>query len=98
ARQGLAWIIDECLKKIYLAPRQLDDFVVFRELPGGWVEDKGTKRHGFVLVQRRRAFLAAQHRFDARQELARIEGLAEVIVGARFQANDAINGFIARGQ
>ena len=44
----------------------------------------GCAGHGALAV-------AAQHRVDARDELARIERLGEVVVGAHFQADDAID-------
>ena len=35
--------------------------------------------------------LAAQHRVDARHQLARVEGLGQVVVGAHLQADDAVD-------
>ena len=40
----------------------------------------------------------AQHGADPRQQLARAEGLGDIIVGAGFQATDAVGLFAARGQ
>jgi hypothetical protein len=42
--------------------------------------------------------LAAQHGFDAGQQLARIERLADVVVGAGLQADDAVHRLVTRGQ
>ena len=41
---------------------------------------------------------AAQHRVDARQQLARREGLGDVVVGAAFEARDLVALLGARGQ
>jgi hypothetical protein len=40
--------------------------------------------------------LAAQHGMDARHQLARVEGLGQIVVGADFQPDDAIH-FVALG-
>jgi len=42
--------------------------------------------------------LAAQHRVDPRQQFARIERLGQVIVGAHFQPENAVDVLAARGQ
>ena len=41
---------------------------------------------------------ASQHRADARQQLARIEGFRNVIIGAQLQADDPIGLLAHRGQ
>ena len=41
---------------------------------------------------------APQHRADARQKLARTERLGEIVVGAKFQAHDAIGFLGATGE
>jgi hypothetical protein len=41
---------------------------------------------------------AAQHGLDAGDQLARVERLAEVIVGAHLEADDAVDRLVARGQ
>ena len=47
---------------------------------------------------RRAAARAAQYRANARHQLARIERLAEIVVGAELQADDAVDVVAARGQ
>ena len=42
--------------------------------------------------------LAAHHGLDAGQQLARVEGLGQVVVGAHLQAHDAVHGVSARGE
>ena len=49
-------------------------------------------------ARRRQAARAAQDAFHARQQLARIEGLAEVVVGAHLDADDAVELLAARGE
>ncbi len=46
----------------------------------------------------RTRFIAAQDGADARGQFARIEGLGQVVVGAQFQAHDAVHILAARGQ
>src|SRR5919197_3920397 len=41
---------------------------------------------------------AAQHRADAREQLARAEGLGDVVVGAELEAHHAIGLFLAPGE
>ena len=45
----------------------------------------------------RRGARRPQHSFDAREQFARIEGLGEVIVRARFEARDFMRHAVARG-
>jgi hypothetical protein len=49
-------------------------------------------RPGFVRA------LAAQDRVDAGHQLARVEGLGQVIVGAHFEADDAVDVLALGGQ
>ena len=43
-------------------------------------------------------FGAAQHRLDPRQQFARVKRFRQVVVGAHFQADDAVHIAAARGQ
>ncbi len=45
-----------------------------------------------------RALGAPQHRFDAGDELARVERLGHVVVGAQFEADDLVDVVVARGE
>ena len=49
-------------------------------------------------VRQRLGRRAAQQRLDARQQLARLEGLGQVVVGAQLEADDAVDGLAARGE
>ena len=52
---------------------------------------------GLVFIRRRLAHaVAAQHRADARNQLAAAERLGQIIVGAHFEADDAVD-FVAFG-
>jgi hypothetical protein len=44
---------------------------------------------------RRRAFLPPQHRLQARHQLARLEGLGQVVIGAQLQSDHAVHHFAA---
>ena len=57
---------------------------------------KGAEGDGRVAGQRGRTALAAQHGLDARQQFARIEGLADIIIGAGLQADDPVHRLVAR--
>jgi len=46
----------------------------------------------------RQAARAAQDDLDARQQFARVEGLGQVVVGAEFEADDAVDLVAARGE
>ena len=48
--------------------------------------------------RRRQRAAAAQHRLHAREQLARIERLAEVVVRAEFQPDDAVDVVRTRGE
>ena len=49
-------------------------------------------------ARRRALAVTPQHRVDARDELARVERLRQVIVGAHLEADDAIDVLALRGQ
>jgi hypothetical protein len=59
------------------------------------VENLGGRAGGAGNAGRR---APAQHRVDAREELARIEGLGEVVVGPHLQAHDAVDVVTLRGE
>lgn len=98
ARERLAGIAYQRFEQVDFAAGQLDRRVIAQQLPRGRIEYEGPEADRGVLGQGRGAALAPQHGFDARQQLARVEGLAEVVVGAGFQADDAVHGFVARRQ
>ena len=58
------------------------------------IEDERAERHPARLQRRarRRAIaMPPQHRVDARDQLARVEGLGQVVVGAHLEADDAVD-------
>ncbi len=61
---------------------------------GRQIERVRAERHHAFLVRRTRhcpLAVAAQHRVDARDELARVEGLGQVVVGAHLEPDDAVD-------
>ena len=64
------------------------------QLPGADIQVKIAKLHHFGAAG---ILGAAQHRAHSRQQLAGIEGLAHVVVGADFQSDDAIHIFALGG-
>ena len=75
---------------------------VFLQGAQAHVKREGAKRDDF-LVQRRRTGhfrdrAAAQYGVNARQQLARVEGLGQIIVRTDFQAHDTVHVFAFGGQ
>ncbi len=56
------------------------------------------KRLALLRRRRRNRAATAQHGLHARQQFARIERLAEIVVGAEFQSDNAVHVVRARGQ
>src|SRR5690606_36914198 len=81
ARHWHARVLAEYLEHAELARRERNGFAVAGEGTGGEIEAEGAELHFGRLGRRgagrlgRRA--AAQHRMDARQQLARVEGLGQ---------------------
>ena len=77
-----------------------------RRLAGGQCPRREVERERSerdLALRRRRARrtvlgLAAQHRMDARDELARIERLRQVVVGAHLEPDDAVDFLALRGE
>ena len=94
-------MLDEHLDERELAGRQVDRRVAVRERARREVELERPESQ--PALGRRRSGgqplgLAAQHRVDARHELARVEGLRQVIVGAHLESDDAVDVFAFRRQ
>ena len=95
-------MLEEDLEQAKLRTRQHDDDALrIDEMPCGEVERPSRKAH----ARRRRRLEARWQRLgapqdaaDARQQLSRLERLGEIVVGAHFQADDAIDRLAARGQ
>ena len=66
------------------------------------IELERAKLHHLLLQRRRARHLgwraAAQHGVDAGQQLAGVEGFAQVVVGAHFEAHDAVHVFAFGGE
>src|SRR5262249_3966925 len=102
AAQHLVGVVDEGGEEIELAGGEPHLAAVGRdqlarrevEMPAG----KARARTGAArLVLLRAHGGAPQHAFYACQELAQMEGLRQVVVGAHLEADDAIDGFAAPG-
>ena len=96
ARHRLARVLRQHLEQRELAGGERHGLAVARERARGEVERERAERDRLRLarwarpgVSARR--LAAQHRVDARHQLARVEGLGEVVVGAHLEADDAVD-------
>ena len=91
---------DQRVEQRELAAGQRDDFAAARQLARAAIEapvaegDDAAVRIG----RRRRLLAAAQHGLDAGDQFARVEGLADIVVGAHFQPDDAVDRLVSRGE
>ena len=95
AGEGLARVAHQCLEHREFAGGECDQLAFLRETAQRQVEFEGAEGDGLRFQGRRaRCFLrrtAAQHRVHARQQLARVERLGQVVVGADLEADDAVD-------
>src|SRR5216683_4825029 len=103
AAQYLVGIVDEGGEQIELAGGEPHLAAVGRyQLARGEVEvptgeaGAGTRPARLLLLCPARG--APKHTLDARQQLAQVKGLGEVVVGPHLQADDAIDRLAAPGQ
>ena len=87
--------LGEVPDQVELACRELDRRAVDRGRPRATVEHHVAGVEDVVLGLGLRA---AQHRMDARDELARRERLRHVVVRAQLEARDAVDLLVARGE
>ena len=82
------------------ARRERHVFAVLLENARAEIEFEVAELHDFVVHRRRARRIglrtAAQHGMNAGEQLSRIEGLRNVVVGAKLQAKDAVDVFAAR--
>src|SRR5574343_151077 len=102
ARQRLARVAHQVLEHGELARGQRQFFAVLLQHARAEVESEGAKAHHLVLARGGAGgFLrrtTAQHGVDAGQQFAWVEGLAQVVVGAHFQAHDAVHVLALGGE
>ena len=95
ARQRGARMLHQHFEHRVFAGRQGDLLAFAREAARGEVEFENAKAVDLGVAggrARRAGWLAApQHRVHARHQLARVERLGQVIVGAHFQSDDAVH-------
>ena len=80
---------------------QRDELFAARELAGGQIQRKGAETDTAVALRRGHGaghLLAAQHGVQAGEQFARVEGLGQVVVGAHFQAHDAVDRIALGGK
>ena len=97
ARNGLAGAGGEDGQDFLLAVGQLQGFAAALQFAPGDLEGVGAEHQLLDLGRRRRA-AAAQDVVDAQDQLARIERLGQIVVGAGFQPGDAAVGLRQRRQ
>src|SRR5688572_20210347 len=95
ARERRARMLHEHLEQREFTRSELDVLAVADEAARSEVEPEVPELDDLLLHTRRSRRLALrrapQYRLDASDELARVEGLRQVIVGADFEADDAID-------
>ncbi len=92
AGKDAAGVARQRAKQLVLVGGEGLALAIHRHLAGGQVDHQAA-----ALETRRLAGLGPpQHRADARQELARIEGLGEIVVGAQLQPDDLVGVVAAR--
>ncbi|CAN6484074.1 unnamed protein product [Victoria cruziana] len=91
AREHTAGAFGQRDQQVELVGGQLAELVVDADVARIAVDGQRTKAH-LAAGRRPVATLAAQHGADARQQLTRLEGLGQVIVGAKLQADHAVHG------
>ncbi|TCK38568.1 hypothetical protein B0G84_3882 [Paraburkholderia sp. BL8N3] len=99
AREHLVRMLDEHLQQRELAVAQLHALVVGDERARDEVEFEAPEalpRACFRFARRCR-FAPPQHRFDAREQLARVEGFGEIVVRAGFEARHRVRHAAACG-
>src|SRR5258706_5212850 len=97
AGQDGAAVLDEVAKQLDLERRELDRRPFAPHLGAAKVDVNGAESVGIRGV-RGHGPRAAQQRFDARQQLHHLERLGQIVVGAEFQADDAVYDLAARGE
>ena len=101
ARERLPRMLDEHLHQRELAGRQVDRRVAVDQRARREVErerPEGDRALGRRRPGREPLRLAAQDGVDARDELARVERLRQVVVGAHLEPDDAVDVLALRGQ
>ena len=100
ARQHGHRVSDEHFQHGEFARTQRDAFTVAAQFARRKIHFETAEPIWRALLRRARRNRAAtaQHRANPRDQLARFEGLAEIIVGAEFEADHAIDRIGARGQ
>ncbi|CAM2145343.1 hypothetical protein PT2222_170076 [Paraburkholderia tropica] len=101
ARQNRHRVIDEQLQEREFARTQRNAFFVAIQLARAEIEfvrAEAERGATFRRTRRVRHAAAAHDRADTRGQLAWIEGLAHVIVGAEFEAEHAVDHLVARGE
>mmetsp|Transcript_10445 Transcript_10445/g.42618 ORF Transcript_10445/g.42618 Transcript_10445/m.42618 type:complete len:696 (-) Transcript_10445:2300-4387(-) len=83
-------------QQIELVAGQIADLAVQARDAGGQIDLEPAEAQHLVAIEF--GFEPAQQGLDAGLQLARLEGLGEVVVGTQFQAEDAIHGLAARRQ
>ncbi|CAM2192328.1 protein of unknown function [Paraburkholderia kururiensis] len=100
ARDDRHLVLDEDLERSEFAGTQRHALAVaaqFARREVHFERAEAVRRTNLGRARRHRA-LPAQHRADARHQLARIEGLGQIVVGAQFETHDAVDHVGARGE
>ena len=94
ARQHAARGARQHYQQVELVRREVARLAGQPRLAGGQINDQTTKLE--LVLGRGLGRRAAQQSLEPGQQLARLERLGQVVVGADLQADDAVHGFAAR--
>jgi hypothetical protein len=99
ASHDLARVVRKCHQKVELVPGQIPRFAFELNRASRPIDRKTAEAEcSFLTFRADGAALSADERPKARQELARIERLGQIVVGPELEADDSVGILTARGQ
>src|SRR5215471_4391236 len=96
AAQRLPGVAQEKLQEVELLAREFDRFTSTADLVAAEVDFDVAESVAVLIL--RESLRAAQHRFDAGQQLANGKRLGDVVVGAKLESHDLVHFLAAGGQ
>jgi len=98
ARQHEASVVEQLPEQVELLRSKLDLLVTHTRLATARIDDEVAVHDDLALTVAPLGRRPPKDRPDPRHELARVEGLGEVVVGADLEPDDLVHVLVARGQ
>ena len=98
AREHEPAVVEQLPEQVELLRRELDLAVADHRLAAAGVDHEVAVANLLALVAAALGRRAAQHALHPRHELARVERLRQVVVGADLETDDLVHVLVARGQ